>query len=324
MTNFSAETSDPNIGAVTGTSTAPAGEAGPGVLGTSPAAGVWGVSSGWQGVVGQALETSDQNGVWGESFGKGFGVYGTTATGGAAVAGVHTGPPEAAGPGIHGVSAAAGVWGESSAWQGVVGQAQATSNQNGVWGETFGPGCGVYGTTKTGQAAIRGEHTGAVGVGLAGHFIGNVEVTKDLTVHGDIQLSGADLAEEFGISGPSLPPVGSVVVLAGPDAVRACDEPYDARVAGVVSGAGGYRPGITLDRRAEPGRRPLALTGKVWCLAEADSAPITLGDMLTTSDVPGHAMRAADRTRAFGAVLGKALGELPSGRGLIPVLVALQ
>jgi hypothetical protein len=62
----------------------------------------------------------------------------------------------------------------------------------------------------------------------------------------------------------------------------------------------------------------------VWCRAEADSGPIGIGDLLTTSGTPGHAMRAGDPGRAFGAVIGKALAGLASGRGLIPVLVALQ
>jgi len=35
-------------------------------------------------------------------------------------------------------------------------------------------------------------------------------------------------------------------------------------------------------------------------------------------------MKAADPQRAFGAVLGKALRPLVSGRGAIPVLVALE
>jgi hypothetical protein len=35
-------------------------------------------------------------------------------------------------------------------------------------------------------------------------------------------------------------------------------------------------------------------------------------------------MKATDPARAFGAVIGKALGSLESGRGLIPILVALQ
>jgi hypothetical protein len=35
-------------------------------------------------------------------------------------------------------------------------------------------------------------------------------------------------------------------------------------------------------------------------------------------------MHATDPTRAFGAVIGKALASLRSGRALVPVLVALQ
>jgi hypothetical protein len=35
-------------------------------------------------------------------------------------------------------------------------------------------------------------------------------------------------------------------------------------------------------------------------------------------------MRAVERDASFGAVLGKALQAMPSGRGLIPVLVVLQ
>jgi hypothetical protein len=102
---------------------------------------------------------------------------------------------------------------------------------------------------------------------------------------------------------------------------------YDSRVAGVVSGAGAYRPGIRLDSAEdgdETGRAPVALVGKVVCKVDADPAPIEVGDMLTTADTPGHAMKATDRDRAFGAVIGKALEPHPEGTGEIPILVALQ
>jgi hypothetical protein len=69
---------------------------------------------------------------------------------------------------------------------------------------------------------------------------------------------------------------------------------------------------------------PVALVGKVYCRVDADLAPIRPGDLLTTSATPGHARRASDRERAFGAVLGKALGGLAAGRGLVPILVTLQ
>ena len=64
--------------------------------------------------------------------------------------------------------------------------------------------------------------------------------------------------------------------------------------------------------------------GKVYCKVDADHAPIKVGDLLTTASTPGHAMKATDALRAFGAVIGKALQPLQSGTGLVAVLVALQ
>jgi hypothetical protein len=57
---------------------------------------------------------------------------------------------------------------------------------------------------------------------------------------------------------------------------------------------------------------------------DADFAPVRIGDLLTTSATTGHAMSAIDSTRAFGAVIGKALQPLGSGKGLIAILVTLQ
>ena len=100
---------------------------------------------------------------------------------------------------------------------------------------------------------------------------------------------------------------------------------YDKRVAGVVSGAGGYRPGLILDRQpGQQGRAPLALLGKVYCKVDAGYGPIEVGDLLTTSPIRGHAMKADDPVKAFGAVIGKALKRFSGGTGLIPILIALQ
>ena len=66
------------------------------------------------------------------------------------------------------------------------------------------------------------------------------------------------------------------------------------------------------------------VVGKVHCEVAADSDPIEPGTPLTTSHPKGHAMAAGSRDRAFGAVLGKALGSLPGGVGSLPVLVTLQ
>ncbi len=142
---------------------------------------------------------------------------------------------------------------------------------------------------------------------------------------GDIVLNNADCAEEFDMSEPAAE-AGTVLVLDDePGRLRPSDEPYDTRVAGVISGAGEYRPGIVLDRKgSREGRRPVALMGKVFCRVDANAFPVRPGTLLTTSGTPGHAMAATDRDRAFGAVLGKALAGLESGCGLVPVLVALQ
>jgi hypothetical protein len=100
---------------------------------------------------------------------------------------------------------------------------------------------------------------------------------------------------------------------------------YDARVAGIVSGANGINAGISLQQEGVlDGGQNVALSGRVYVQADASSGAIKPGDMLTTSDIPGHAMKVGDHTRAQGAVIGKAMSSLPEGRGLVLVLVTLQ
>ena len=139
---------------------------------------------------------------------------------------------------------------------------------------------------------------------------------------GDIKLSGADCAEEFLVCAYDITP-GTVLVI-GDGNLRPCKEPYDRRVAGIVSGGNGYSPGIILDRVGGTNRMPVALTGKAYCNVDAQYGPIEVGDLLTTSPTPGHAMKARDPAMSFGAVLGKALAPLPSGKGMVPVLVSLN
>ena len=58
--------------------------------------------------------------------------------------------------------------------------------------------------------------------------------------------------------------------------------------------------------------------------AAAASGPIKPGDLLTTSDTPGCAMKVTDHGKAQGAILGKAMGSLNEGKGMVLVLVSLQ
>ncbi len=141
---------------------------------------------------------------------------------------------------------------------------------------------------------------------------------------GDIILRNADCAEEFDTTGSVPPAPGVVVVLDATGAVAPCTEPYDHRVAGVVSGAGEYRPAIVLDRRGTSSRVPVALMGKVSCLIDATREPVAAGDLLTTSARCGHAMKATDAQRMVGALIGKAMRPLADGTGLVPILISLH
>jgi streptogramin lyase len=60
------------------------------------------------------------------------------------------------------------------------------------------------------------------------------------------------------------------------------------------------------------------------CKVDADIAPISVGDLLTTSPTKGHAQKVLEREKAIGAIVGKALASLDRGKGMIPVLVMLQ
>jgi len=142
---------------------------------------------------------------------------------------------------------------------------------------------------------------------------------------GDITLSGTDCAEDFDVDETQEVDPGTVMTIGEGGELCQCIEAYDKRVVGVISGAGGLKPGIRLDKQqTQRGRQPLSMVGKVHCKADAQYSPIVVGDLLTTSPTPGHAMKAVDAFKAFGAVLGKALRPLQSGQGTIPIVVALQ
>ena len=149
-----------------------------------------------------------------------------------------------------------------------------------------------------------------------------------------IQINGgADIAEPFQVR-PSDLDLGhkiepGMLVAIDPDRageLRLSSQAYDRTVAGIISGAGGVNTGMTLQHKGTmaDGDHPVALTGRVWCYVDADAGAIRPGDLLTTSEVPGHAMKVTDHDRAQGAIVGKAMTKLEHGRGLVLVLVSLQ
>ena len=140
---------------------------------------------------------------------------------------------------------------------------------------------------------------------------------------------GADIAEPFDVVGNTQVSPGMIVSIhpGHVGKLTVASEAYDRKVAGIVSGANGIGTGMVLaqDGTLADGEHPIALTGRVWVLADAGAnGPIEPGHMLTSSATLGHAMRADDPRRAFGATVGKAMSALDAGKGMVLVLVNLQ
>ena len=304
-------------------------QAGPGVYGESDADGVMGVSNTWMGVAGISRSTTGGAGLYGEGTGGGpgliaksigwHGAYGETqsTTGGAGVWGEH----KSSGAGVVGKSVSGvGVWGVSDSFEGV--HAETNSSATAAM-------AAYQMNAGSGSAAFFAKHAGNL---TAGRFEGNLEVTGNINGGAgttiacfDVKLSGADCAENFEIAGPAAVDPGSVMVVDEEGTLAPCSESYDRKVAGVISGAGEFKPGLILGAgESSSNKQPIALVGRAYCKVTAGEHPIAVGDLLTTSPVPGHAMKAADPARAFGAVIGKALQPLAEGVGMIAILIALQ
>jgi hypothetical protein len=237
----------------------------------------------------------------------------------------------AGGNGVQGQSSTGvAVRGDSVSFHGVFGR---SAQHDGIHGRSGASGhAGVSAINEVNGFGLFAMSSG----GEAGHFEGNVNINGNLAVSGridapkttltcfDVVISNGDCAEEFDLATAQPTAPGTVMCLDRGGGVRPSSSAYDRSVAGVISGAGAYQPGILLDKQAgRSGRVPLALVGKVFCRVSADEAPVEVGDLLTTSSTPGHAMKAVDRQRAFGATIGKALAPLATGQGLIPILIAL-
>jgi len=174
---------------------------------------------------------------------------------------------------------------------------------------------------------------GRVLVDMGDHLVVNFGTDWGYTfVHGRLKTSvlevlGADVAEKFPSDDDNVEP-GTVMEI-DPEQVgklRVAMEAYSTRVAGVVSGAGDIPAGAVLANFPGSENAPaIALTGRVWVRCDGGGGAITPGDSLTSSQTPGHAMRAVDRDRSHGAILGKAMTSLACGeRGLVLALVNLQ
>lgn len=151
-------------------------------------------------------------------------------------------------------------------------------------------------------------------------------------ITGTVQITGgSDLSEQFAVnpSATALTPEPGMLVSIDPDdpgALKPSSTPYDRKVAGIISGAGGIHTGMLMGQvgTIANGEHPVALTGRVYCKVDTCNGPIEPGDLITTSPTPGHGMRVTDHATAQGAIIGKAMTSLEEDTGLVLVLVSLQ
>jgi hypothetical protein len=306
-------------------------------------------SAGVRGTI-SATSSSNGYGVYGRHGGAGYGVYGESmsTTGGIGVVGSGR-------YGMMGLGTAADGFG------GVFGGSGAFGTGNALWvigssfltgGARIGGGTGGFSTPVATLEVSQGTDSepasgGYVVIGdVAGANISmdnneimarNNGATSTLYLNNDggavrvpvLEITGADVAEKFQVSDPrdAVKP-GMVMELdpKNPGKLRIASGAYNRRVAGVVSGAGDIPVGAVLGHLPGHEDAPaIALSGRVWVECDTSNGAIEVGDMLTTSETAGHAMKVTDYTRAQGAIIGKAMSTLKAGeKGLVLVLVNLQ
>ncbi len=272
---------------------------------------------------------SNDAAVKGSNLSSGLGIRGSSTTG----------------IGVKGTSGWVGVWGESTAAAngvGVAGLANASGCSTGIGG-CYGVqgsstnGYGVEGVTDGSGVAVHAYSNGnGVALRVEGQYSGNlieayhgplfldrefyVSSTGEVYADGQFHSGGADLAEMLPAA-KGLEP-GDVLVMGTDGRLTRCTQAYQTSVVGVYSTRPGFVGGAE-DGADLSGKVPLAVVGVAPVKVTAENGSIQPGDLLVASSTPGHAMKAGPNP-PVGTVIGKALGALQSGTGVIQMLVTLQ
>jgi hypothetical protein len=292
-----------------------------------------------------------------ENLGAGDGMQGWAHSDASGLHGRNTGN----GPGVSGYNLGNGPGVQGKAFgtgDGVAGESSGNT-KSGVYGHnTYGAygGFGVYGTSDYGRG-VEGEDGGPDPDDSFGVYsLGDMKTSDDLTVQDQLTVGGlatfnggkSGYVVEIAQNDDTVAlEVGDVVVIsgAGPAVVgdipvikvrRAVTEEPSA-VVGIVDKHYVPAPKAEIsadaDKKAEsiiedgaiaPGEYLTVVTLGAYKAIKVDASygAIVPGDLLVASPNPGYAMRAASPNP--GTIIGKALGALPSGTGVIPVIVTLQ
>ena len=209
-----------------------------------------------------------------------------------------------------------------------------TINPQKVSGVTTGYGVVQYGASDINSFA------GNVGIGTTNpsralEVNGTAQIDNGLYFPGSATpqttpwtgvLCGGDYAEAMNeAAGKAKYEPGDVLVLSSTDSddVEKPADPHSTMVAGIYA----IKPGVIGRREALTNSKediPMVMVGVVPTKVSAENGAIHRGDLLVSSSTSGYAMKGTDRNKLLGAVIGKAMGSLDSGTGVIEVLVTLQ
>jgi hypothetical protein len=199
------------------------------------------------------------------------------------------------------------------------------------------PNPSLFTTTNGTGPAITAEQTGS-GQNIAlfqvsGTNVSRIDKTGKGFFNGGTQTGGADVAEMFDIEGArsAYEPGDVLVISENTDrTVEKSSESNSTKVAGVFA----TKPGVILTQRDIEQNIddlvPMGVIGVIPTKVCNQNGAIKRGDLLVTSSIGGHAMKAQPievngvKIYLTGAILGKALENFDGEKGLINVLVNVK
>jgi hypothetical protein len=268
------------------------------------------------------------------------GIYGVSSGTGGYAGLFHASNPAGNGPALIAIADGNGnaiTANASNSGDGVETSADGTGNALYAWIPNFGDGHAArlvnFNTANTNPVLTVETHSnGSIAVFKSGNP-GTVNVARINSAgrgffNGGTQSSGADVAEAFDVTGniKEYEPGDVLVIATGADrTVEKSSTAYSSLVVGVHATKPGVlltEEGIDADLSAKV---PMGVVGVIPTKVCGENGPIQRGDLLVTSSLSGHAMKADPDKVKPGQVIGKAL-EAFNGEGTakIKVLVSVK
>ncbi len=220
----------------------------------------------------------------------------------------------------------------------------STTNVTSIWGESTGTGAGDS------KAIVAKANRNGPGRHYTGYFYSGGTQGSYHGLYADLRTGGGiDLAEYIYDTVGNTEQADVVVADSeNKESIVKSTKPYETSVIGVVSSNPHMVIGTELLFDDESGEyyenvnaAKLAIAGRVPVKATDENGPILIGDCVTTSSIPGYAMKwtlldlneatdfdelksiLAENEKRRSAIIGKALESLESGEDEIMVLVGI-